>query len=231
MEGVNLKKDLLFAVSLALAIHVCVALTRIPVAKPVFRMKTDQHKSLAISFVSTFTEAEKKIPAPPLIKKKKELTVKKERTKKKIIKKVAVRKENVPSKKNIETKVQEQSEAQQIIKTTVEPAHAPSFKNEPLQKEAAVLPAIPRYGENPPPVYPSIARRREYEGTVLLSVKILANGAVGDLSVKKSSGHSILDRAALKTVKKWKFQPASLLGIPFTMWVDVPVRFELKNND
>ncbi len=231
MEGVNLKKDLLFGVSLALAIHICVAFTRVPVAKPVFHIKTDQHRSLAVSFVSTFTEAEKKIPAPPLIKKKKKLIVKKERTKKETIKKVAARKENVPSKRNIETKIQEQSEAQQINKTTVEPSHAPSFRTDPLEKEAEILPAIPRYGENSPPGYPSIARRRGYEGTVLLSVKILANGAAGELSVKKSSGYSILDRAALKTVKKWKFEPASLFGIPFTMWVDVPVRFELKNND
>jgi len=228
MEGVKLKKDLLFAVSLALVIHVCVAFTRIPVVNPVFQIKTEQHRSLAISFVSAFTEAEKKIPAPPLIKRKKKLIVKREKTKKKIIKKVAAGKKNTPSKRNIETKIQEQSEAQQSNKTTVEPSHVPSFRTDTLGKEAEILPAIPQYGENPPPVYPSIARRRGYEGTVLLSVEVLANGAVGDLSVKKSSGHSILDRAALKAVKKWKFKPASQSGIPFIMWVDVPVRFELK---
>ncbi|MBT8491314.1 MAG: energy transducer TonB, partial [Deltaproteobacteria bacterium] len=39
-----------------------------------------------------------------------------------------------------------------------------------------------------------------------------------------------LDRAALKAVRKWKFEPASRLGVPFTMWVDVPVHFVLQGS-
>ena len=87
---------------------------------------------------------------------------------------------------------------------------------------------MPRYKENMPPVYPRQARRRGYEGIVLLSVMVLDNGTVGEVRIKESSGYSCLDSAALKTVKKWTFEPATRLGTAIPMWVDVPVRFTLK---
>jgi TonB family protein len=88
--------------------------------------------------------------------------------------------------------------------------------------------AMPRYLENTPPVYPSIARMRGYEGVVLLAVEIFADGRVGSLKIKKSSGYSVLDRSALEAVRIWKFDAGRKLGKPVNMWVDVPVKFILK---
>jgi len=51
----------------------------------------------------------------------------------------------------------------------------------------------PRYVENPKPVYPLEAREKGYQGEVLLRVEILANGRVGQVEVKKSSGYEVLD--------------------------------------
>ncbi|MFH1293525.1 MAG: energy transducer TonB, partial [Pseudomonadota bacterium] len=105
-------------------------------------------------------------------------------------------------------------------------------KEKPLEKktvkEIKILAAAPRYSENSPPSYPSIARRRGYEGVVMLSVKVLVDGNVGELRIKGTSGHSILDRAAVKAVKKWKFKPAFRGEVPVPMWVEVPVRFVIK---
>ena len=88
--------------------------------------------------------------------------------------------------------------------------------------------ARPRYDRNPKPSYPRIARRRGYEGVVVLKVEILDNGRVGELRVKRSSGHHILDRSALKTVKQWKFIPAKRGEDPIRIWVEIPIKFELK---
>jgi protein TonB len=88
--------------------------------------------------------------------------------------------------------------------------------------------AKPRYDGNPKPSYPRIARRRGYEGIVVLKVEILPSGRVGELRVKRSSGHHILDKSALKTVKKWKFIPAKRGEDPVRMWAEIPIKFELE---
>jgi len=94
---------------------------------------------------------------------------------------------------------------------------------------ASAFTAYPVYGENMPPVYPEIARIRGYEGVVLIAAEILSNGRVGEARISKSSGYSILDQAALEAIKPWRFEPAKKSGRPFTMWVEVPVKFVLKN--
>ncbi len=88
--------------------------------------------------------------------------------------------------------------------------------------------AMPIYRQNRPPSYPLMAKRRGYEGEVLLSVWVDAEGVVTEIKIKHSSGHLSLDRAALKTVKGWSFTPATAGGRPVDMWVDVPVEFQLK---
>jgi len=88
--------------------------------------------------------------------------------------------------------------------------------------------ARPRYNRSPKPPYPRIARRRGYEGIVVLKVEILSNGRVGEVRVKRSSGHHILDRSALKTVKKWKFIPAKRGEDPIRIWAEIPIKFDLE---
>ncbi len=85
-----------------------------------------------------------------------------------------------------------------------------------------------RYGENPKPPYPEEARKKRMEGEVLLRVEVLANGRVGQIEVKRSCGHEILDRSALSTVKQWKFIPASRGNGPIPCWVNIPIKFRLQ---
>lgn len=91
--------------------------------------------------------------------------------------------------------------------------------------------AIPRYRENTHPVYPWIARLKGYEGVVLLSAEIFSDGKVGTLKIKRSSGYALLDRSALDAVKTWKFEPGRRMGRSIPMWVDVPVKFVLRDNE
>ncbi len=88
--------------------------------------------------------------------------------------------------------------------------------------------AVPRYHENPHPDYPRLARLRGHEGVVLLAVEVLPDGKVGRLRIKSSSGSALLDQSALTSLKKWSFEPGRKLGVPVTMWVDVPIRFRLN---
>lgn len=89
-------------------------------------------------------------------------------------------------------------------------------------------PAIPLLKENPPPVYPKSARRRGYQGAVVLKVLVGANGSVEAVEVDRSCGYDILDRTALSAVRDWQFRPGIKDGKKISMWVKVPVRFELK---
>ncbi|MBT8420682.1 MAG: energy transducer TonB, partial [Gammaproteobacteria bacterium] len=80
----------------------------------------------------------------------------------------------------------------------------------------------------PRPVYPRMARRRGQEGEVMIRVSILGSGRVGSASVARSSGHRLLDRAALKAIKGWSFQPARRGGKAVTATLTVPVIFRLE---
>jgi len=95
-------------------------------------------------------------------------------------------------------------------------------------KPITIKEARPAYRENPPPPYPGSARRRGVEGSVLLEVLVDSNGKVEQVKIFKSSGHRVLDRAALKAVGAWVFEPGMIGDRPVGMWVRVPIRFELK---
>jgi len=84
------------------------------------------------------------------------------------------------------------------------------------------------YGQNPGPKYPIEARRRAQEGTVLLRIKVSADGSVERVEIAQSSGFDSLDESALETVRaRWRFVPALRAGTPIESWCMVPIRFAL----
>lgn len=78
------------------------------------------------------------------------------------------------------------------------------------------------------PYYPADIIRKGGEGTVLLSIYILADGRVGEVRLVSSSGHSKLDDSAMREAKKWRFIPGTSDGKPMAMWKQVPVTFRLN---
>ena len=91
--------------------------------------------------------------------------------------------------------------------------------------------AMPRYRENRPPVYPGAARQRGYEGDVLIAAEVRADGRIGAVRVKRSSGYASLDNSALEAVKAWRFEPARRMGAVVDAWVEIPIRFKLSPGD
>ncbi|WP_054034413.1 energy transducer TonB [Desulfatitalea tepidiphila] len=129
------------------------------------------------------------------------------------------------------------SQVSQTQPTPVEPAAgasspenaSPSAEAQmPGPDQAEVQASVPLYHLNPPPVYPAVARRRNYQGTVRLDVLVDRQGRAAQVRLAESCGYAMLDRSAVKSVGLWRFEPARRFGRPIEMWVRVPVRFELR---
>ena len=83
---------------------------------------------------------------------------------------------------------------------------------------------------NPKPHYPLLARNKGIEGRVVVNVLVSAQGTVKTISVGQSSGSRLLDKAALQTVKKWRFHPVLHNGKAVPSSETVPVVFKLKDS-
>lgn len=88
--------------------------------------------------------------------------------------------------------------------------------------------AQPRYRNNPKPKYPEQSRRLRQAGQVLVDVEVSTEGQAVSVKLKRSSGFSLLDDAALEAVRRWTFEPARTAGMPMQSRVVVPVRFDLS---
>ncbi|MCM1512396.1 MAG: energy transducer TonB [Oxalobacter formigenes] len=64
---------------------------------------------------------------------------------------------------------------------------------------------------------------------VILAVHILSTGQVDNIRLKKSSGYSRLDNAAIAAVKKWRYIPARQGNTPIPFWHTQAVRFSLTD--
>ena len=85
------------------------------------------------------------------------------------------------------------------------------------------------YLQNPPPRYPDLARRRGWQGVAVLRVQVRTDGSPDCVELLKTSGHRMLDRASIETVRGWKFSPARTGGKAVKAWVEIPIRFQLVN--
>lgn len=103
---------------------------------------------------------------------------------------------------------------------------APPVVAEPVKETAAV--GYAGYLDNPAPNYPATAQRMGWEGTVLLKVRVLADGRPASVELQQSSGRKLLDDAALSTVRRWLFTPAKRGEVAVEGWATVPIDFKLS---
>lgn len=83
-------------------------------------------------------------------------------------------------------------------------------------------------GEHPVE-YPRAARRAGLEGRVGLRLRVGADGRVQDVRVIESSGHDMLDEAAVKAAWFWRFDPALENGRRVEGHYERVVRFHLTS--
>ncbi|MEY4672256.1 MAG: TonB protein [Planctomycetota bacterium] len=119
-----------------------------------------------------------------------------------------------------------------LQKVRVEPTPNPALpatEAEPPTESAAVaapdsaLVLAPLAGLNPQPEYPAAARRNGIEGTTLLALQVDVDGTVTGVRVVTSSGNGLLDAAALRAARKWRFEngPGSI-EVPFVFRLRPP---------
>jgi protein TonB len=102
------------------------------------------------------------------------------------------------------------------------------------QQQAAAVPMVPprplsAAAANPKPDYPAEARNRRLQGRVLLRVDVSADGLPMAVTVSASSGHAILDAAAITAVRRWRFNPATRAGVAIEASAYVPILFRLED--
>ena len=121
----------------------------------------------------------------------------------------------------------EEKKQTNTLKTKEEASRSTNSGSPPKPKNSGFGLLLPVVERKIIPEYPYIARLRRYEGKVLLKVLVSSSGRVSEVLIVKSSGHKILDKAAVEAVKRWLFKPAQVNGQKREAWVMVPITFRL----
>lgn len=88
-----------------------------------------------------------------------------------------------------------------------------------------------RGGRKQPPPYPSTSKRLGEEGSADLEFTVAADGSVNDegISVVRSSGFPRLDDAAIRFIRRYRFQPGKCDGVAQEMKHVYRVTFRLED--
>jgi len=109
-------------------------------------------------------------------------------------------------------------------RVTPTPAPAPPRESKPLNVSTGVL--VGKAVSKPAPQYPAIAKAAGVQGPVTVQVLIDEQGRV--LSAKATSGHPLLQQAAVQTAYKWRFTPTTLSNQPVKVTGVVTYNFTLN---
>lgn len=111
---------------------------------------------------------------------------------------------------------------------TITVAAAPQAAPAPVTDAGApIMATTVEYVRRPVLHYPPEARRARATGTVQVRALVEVDGQVRDVRVHRSSGHSLLDRAACESVREALFKPYMLNGTARAALVIVPIDFNL----
>jgi TonB family protein len=89
----------------------------------------------------------------------------------------------------------------------------------------------PRVLRKTKPKYPEAARRAQKEGFVELEFTVGVDGKTTDIKVVKEEPKGFgFGRAAIESVKRWRFTPAKKGGENVPMRVKIPIRFTLEDD-
>jgi len=124
-----------------------------------------------------------------------------------------------------EVRIDRHAEAPAPPPGTVDPStqQAPGTEGPPA---AVAGGSVPRLLSAPAPEYPRSALRAGASGNVVLRIEVRPDGRVGDVSVVESSRHRELDRAAVRAVRRWRFEPALQDGRPVAGVVQQVISFD-----
>jgi protein TonB len=88
--------------------------------------------------------------------------------------------------------------------------------------------AKPKFKVKPTAIkYPRLAKRKNLEGEALIEVWLDKNGKQIKQRLLDSTGYSLLDDAALKTIAAWQFAEQKTAGQAYAYRLQIPIRFKL----
>lgn len=86
----------------------------------------------------------------------------------------------------------------------------------------------PKPAMRAPLEFPARAKNREIEGYVVLNILINESGKVERVSVLEGFPADTFEKAAVRSIKNWIFEPARYQGKPVKTWANQTIRFELN---
>lgn len=109
---------------------------------------------------------------------------------------------------------------------------APSPESSQLSSSASQIDK-PRYilgsKANPKPDYPMLARKKGWQGDVILGVQVAADGTIEHLTFVKSTDYGVLNYAAYETVRNhWRFDPLNEEKETLSAYIEVPISFRFN---
>lgn len=114
------------------------------------------------------------------------------------------------------------------VPSEAQPIPASAKAAEPTPEPAPTQAARPDYAYNPQPDYPLLLREQGVGGVVWLRVWVDREGRPGEIKLARGSGYRLLDDAALRAVRQWRFVPARRGEETLASWVEFPIRFTLN---
>ena len=114
--------------------------------------------------------------------------------------------------------------------TAIVLAKAPASSPPPIAADAGDAPlsvSQPDYLRRPKAAYPPAAKRARAQGLVHVRALVDIDGHAREVSVARSSGFELLDRAACDAVMQAAFIPYRQNDVPRRMLVIVPIEFSL----
>ena len=112
--------------------------------------------------------------------------------------------------------------------TTTKPVEAPPPAPPAAHVPQVVAAVIDANNNCRKPEYPSVSRRMEETGTVVLNFLIGTDGKVAESRVETSSGHPRLDEAAREAMSLCKFKPGTVDGKPEQTWARIKYTWTLQ---
>lgn len=101
-----------------------------------------------------------------------------------------------------------------------------------MERRAEVVPIEVYYGpkriSTAPPKYPRRALRREEEGWVQLNLMVDTDGKAYEISASDYAGDAEFVDAAIAAIKRWRFEPAHLDGVPLDAGASFKITFALR---
>ena len=75
--------------------------------------------------------------------------------------------------------------------------------------------------------YPRLAIKRNWQGKVVLSLRVTSAGNIKNIKLNNSSGYDILDQAAINSLSKVNYLPEISSWLPFDIDLEFPVIYKL----